>query len=115
VAVSSNVRLCSTDDSYVIAVDFWIEILDWATDNGWTSEHEAICYRGEFELDVSDEDAGNLADALEFIAGDVVLHEYEVPDKFLQHLLDSLLKLEVFFQQGAFRIVPLESPAYENN
>ena len=113
--MSGNVRLCSTDDSYVIAVDFWIEILDWAADNGWTPEHERICYRGDFELEVSADDASNLADAMEFIAGDVVLHEYEVPDKFLQHLLDSLLKLEIFFQRGEFRIVPLGSTDYENN
>lgn len=113
--MSGNVRLCSADDSYVIAVDFWVEILDWAADNGWIPEHEGICYRGDFELEVSLEDATNLADAIEFIAGDVVLHEYEVPDKFLQHLLDSLLKLEVFFQQGAFRIVPLKSSTFENN
>lgn len=104
----SNVRLSGKDDSYVIAVDFWIELLDWAQDNGWNPEQEALCYRGELaDLDVSDEDALNLGDALEFIAGDVVLHEYEVPDEFLRHLLDSLLRMTVFFQTGAFKIVRL--------
>ncbi|MDA1161947.1 MAG: hypothetical protein O3B13_02480 [Planctomycetota bacterium] len=102
----SNVRLTNKDDSYVIAVDFWNEVLDWAEDNGWTPEHESLCYRGEMELSVSQEDATNLSDALEFIAGDIVLHEYEVPDQFLRHLLDSLLKLSVFFQVGDFRILP---------
>ncbi len=102
----SNVRLTNKDDSYVIAVDFWSEVLDWAEDNGWSPEHEAICYRGQMELSVSHEDAINLADSLEFIAGDIVLHEYEVPDQFLRHLLDSLLKLSVFFQVGEFRILP---------
>lgn len=107
----ANVRLCSKDDSYVIAVEFWCEVLDWARDNGWASEFDAISYRGEFPCDVSDEDSSNLADALEFIAGDIVLHEYKVPDEFLRHLLDSLLKLTLFFQNGGFRIVPLpESP-----
>lgn len=105
-AAVSNVRLSNKDDSYVIAVDFWSEVLDWAEDNGWTPEHEAICYRGDMELSVSNEDATNLADALEFIAGDIVLHEYEVPDQFLRHLLDSLLKLTVFFQGGEFKILP---------
>lgn len=104
----TNVRLCGRDDSYVIAVDFWIELLDWAQDNGWAPEYEAMCYRGELiDLEVSDEDALNLGDALEFIAGDVVLHEYEVPDQFLRHLLDSLLRMTVFFQAGAFRVVRL--------
>ena len=103
----SNVRLSSRDDSYVIACDFWSEILDWAEDNGWAPEHEGICYRGDIELEVDEEDACNLADALEFIAGDIVLHEYEVPDQFLRHLLDSLLKLTIFFQSGSFRIIPI--------
>jgi len=103
----SNVRLSSKDDSYVIATDFWCEILDWALDNGWTPEHEGICYRGDIDLEVDDDDARNLADSLEFIAGDIVLHEYEVPDQFLRHLLDSLLKLTIFFQAGTFRIMPL--------
>jgi hypothetical protein len=102
----SNVRLTNKEDSYVIAVDFWNEVLDWAEDNGWTPEHEAICYRGQMELSVGHDDAINLSDALEFIAGDIVLHEYEVPDQFLRHLLDSLLKLSVFFQVGEFRILP---------
>ncbi len=30
----SNVRLTNKEDSYVIAVDFWNEVLDWAEDNG---------------------------------------------------------------------------------
>ena len=102
----SNVRLTNKEDSYIIAVDFWSEVLDWAGDNGWAPEHEAICYRGSMELSVGHEDAINLSDALEFIAGDIVLHEYEVPDQFLRHLLDSLLKLSVFFQVGEFRILP---------
>ena len=80
--------------------------MDWAEDNGWTPEHESICYRGQMELSVGHEDAINLSDALEFIAGDIVLHEYEVPYQFLRHLLDSLLKLSVFFQVGEFRILP---------
>jgi hypothetical protein len=98
----------------VIAVDFWTELLDWAQDNGWEPEHEAMCYRGELaDLEVNDEDALNLGDALEFIAGDVVLHEYEVPDQFLRHLLDSLLKMTVFFQTGAFKVVRLnDEPEY---
>lgn len=104
----SNVRLTNKEDSYVIAVDFWGEVLDWAIDNGWKPEQEEICYRGEMELSVNHDDAINLADALEFIAGDIVLHEYEVPDQFLRHLLDSLLKLSVFFQIGEFRILPLQ-------
>lgn len=109
----SNVRLAGKDDSYVIAVDFWIEVLDWAEDNGWTPEHESICYRGEFELEISDDDASNLADSLEFIAGDVVIHEYEVPDQFLRNLLDSLAKLELFFRSGGFSVVPLAKTEFE--
>lgn len=109
----ANVRLCSHDDSYVIAVEFWAEVLGWALENGWQPEHEVICYRGEFEYEVSELDASNLADSLEFIAGDIVLHEYEVPDDFLKHLLDSLLKLEIFFRAGKFRIVPLKESPFE--
>jgi hypothetical protein len=107
-----NVRLAGRDDSYVIATDFWSEVLDWAEDNGWSPEHEPICYRGDMDLEVGDDDAMNLADALEFIAGDVVLHEYEVPDQFLQHLLNSLAKLELFFRAGSFRIVPVPKSSF---
>jgi hypothetical protein len=109
----ANVRLCSKDDSYVIAVEFWAEVLGWALENGWKPEHEQLCYRGEFEFEVEESDASNLADSLEFIAGDIVLHEYEVPDDFLKHLLDSLLKLEVFFRGGEFKIVPLNEKTFE--
>ena len=109
----ANVRLCSKDDSYVIAVEFWAEVLGWALENGWKPEDEQLCYRGEFEFEVEETDASNLADSLEFIAGDSVLHEYEVPDDFLKHLLDSLLKLEVFFRGGEFKIVPLKEKSFE--
>lgn len=109
----ANVRLCSKDDSYVIAVEFWGEVLGWALENGWEPEHEELCYRGEFELEVAESDSLNLADSLEFIAGDIVLHEYEVPDDFLKHLLDSLLKLEIFFRAGEFKIVPLDEKTFE--
>jgi len=108
----SNVRLCGQDDSYVIATDFWSEILDWAEENGWSPENASICYRGAMELDVSDTDASNLADTIDFIAGDIVLHEYEVPDEFLRHLLDSLQRLELFFRNGGFRIIPLTDPEF---
>jgi hypothetical protein len=107
-----NVRLAGRDDSYVIASDFWSEILDWAEDNGWSPEYEPICYRGDMDLEVGLDDANNLADALEFIAGDVVLHEYEVPDQFLRHLLNSLAKLELFFRAGSFRIVPVPKSSF---
>ena len=60
-------------------------------------------------LAVSDDDAANLADALEFIAGDLVLHELsQISDRFMRNLVDSLSKLTTFFQQGGFHIgVPL--------
>ena len=89
-----------------------IAIIPMAEDNGWSPEHEPICYRGDMDLEVGDDDAMNLADALEFIAGDVVLHEYEVPDQFLQHLLNSLAKLELFFRAGSFRIVPVPKSSF---
>jgi hypothetical protein len=103
----ANVRLCGNGDAYVIAVDFWNEVLDWAQENGWQPEFDFICYRGDMRCEVSDEDAANLADIIEFIAGDIVLHEYQVPDDFLRHLLDTLLKLTLFFQSGGFSITPV--------
>lgn len=105
----ANIRLSGNGDSYVIAVDFWNEVIDWAQEHGWSPEHDFICYRGEFPCDVSDEDSANLADILEFIAGDIVLHEYQVPDDFLRHLLDTLLKLTIFFHAGGFSIAPVPS------
>lgn len=103
----SNLRLRGEDDTLVIGDDFWEEILDWAEDNGWRPEQPACLYRGDTGLLVTACDAGNLGDTLEFIAGDLVLHELDaagVPDTFLTELLDGLQTLTHFFQSGSFRI-----------
>lgn len=100
------IRLQGPADCYTIDTNLWIDLLDWAQDNGWEPEHPRELYDDSLHhLFVSDTDAANLADALEFIAGDLVLHELsQVSDRFLRDLVDSLLKLTVFFQQGGFRI-----------
>ena len=104
------IRLQGLQDCYTIESALWVDLLDWAQDNGWRPKHPRELYDDCLHhLVVSDEDAANLADALEFIAGDLVLHELsQVSDRFLRNLVDSLSKLSVFFQQGGFRIdVPL--------
>ncbi len=110
----SCIRLQGPSDCYTIDTELWVDLLDWAQDNGWDPEHPRELYDDCLHrLTVSDTDAANLADALEFIAGDLVLHELsQVSDRFLRDLVDSLLKLTVFFQQGGFRIgVPLAATA----
>ena len=106
----SCIRLQGPADCYTIDSELWVDLLDWAQDNGWDPQHPRELYDDSLHrLTVSDGDAANLADALEFIAGDLVLHELsQVSDRFLRDLVDSLLKLTVFFQQGSFHIgVPL--------
>jgi hypothetical protein len=100
------IRLQGTQDCYTIDSGLWIDLLDWAQDNGWQPKHPRELYDDCLHhLTVSADDAANLADALEFIAGDLVLHELsDVSDRFLRDLVDSLLKLTIFFQQGSFRI-----------
>ncbi len=107
-------KLLGLHDCYTIDSDLWIDLLDWAQDNGWLPEHPRELYDdGLHRLTVTDNDAANLADSLEFIAGDLVLHELsQVSDRFLRELVDGLLKLTIFFQQGGFVIgAPTVSPA----
>ena len=106
----SCIRLQGPLDCYTIDLELWVDLLDWAQDNGWDPQHPRELYDDSLHrLTVSDGDAANLADALEFIAGDLVLHELsQVSDRFMRDLVDSLLKLTIFFQQGSFHIgVPL--------
>ena len=100
------IRLQGPSDCYTIDSELWVDLLDWAQDNGWEPEHPRELYDDFLHrLNVSTEDSANLADALKFIAGDLVLHELsQVPDRFLRDLVDSLLKLTIFFQQGGFHI-----------
>lgn len=100
------IRLQGPHDCYTIDSNLWVDLLDWAQDNGWTPKHPRELYDDSLHhLAVTDEDAANLADALEFIAGDLVLHELsQVSDGFMRDLVDSLLKLTIFFQQGGFQI-----------
>ena len=98
-----HLRLKSADDALVIGEDFWAEILEWAEDNGWKPHRPSTEYRST-GLAVTAEDAQNLGDALEFIAGDLVLHELDVSDDFMRELLDALYTLTVFFQSGSFQI-----------
>lgn len=100
------IRLQGPLDCYTLDAELWVDLLDWAQDNGWEPKHPRELYDDSLHhLAVSDEDAANLADALEFIAGDLVLHELsQVSDTFLRDLVDSLAKLSVFFQKGGFQI-----------
>jgi len=100
----SNLRLIGQSDCYVIDSRFWDDLLEWAEESGWKPEHPSVLYRTDSGLHVTDSDADRLADTLEFIAGDIVLHELDVSDEFLRELLDGLLKLTIFFQSGGFRI-----------
>lgn len=107
------IRLHGSHDCYTIDSELWVDLLDWAQDNGWQPEHPRELYDDSLHhLAVTDNDAANLADSLEFIAGDLVLHELsQVSDHFLRELVDGLLKLTIFFQKGGFKIgVPIVQP-----
>ncbi|HID22906.1 MAG TPA: hypothetical protein EYP14_10975 [Planctomycetaceae bacterium] len=99
-----KLRLRGAADSYIIDADFWNDLLDWAEESGWEPEQPPVLYRSNSGLEVSASDAANLADTLEFIAGDLVLHELDVPDTFIKELIRTLAVLAEFFQQGGFRI-----------
>ena len=103
----SKIRLQGGQDTLVIAEEFWEEVLEWAEDNGWRPEQPPDLYRGDTGLKVTADDAGNLADALEYIAGDLVFHknfEVEISDDFLRKLVGGLETLSTFFQAGSFTI-----------
>ncbi len=99
-----NIRLKSDCDSYVIGSDLWDDLLTWAEENGWQPELSQISYRLNTGLQVTEDDANNLADALEVIAGGIATQQAESSDEFLIELLDGLMQLTAFFQNGAFRI-----------
>ena len=103
------IRLQGPHDCYTIEIDLWVDLLDWAQDNGWKPQHPRELYDDCLHhLAVTDDDAANLSDAFEFIAGDLVLHELsQVSDCFMRDLVDSLSKLSVFFLQGGFHIAPV--------
>ena len=103
-----HLRLKGANDALVIGDDFWEEILEWASDNGWNPLNPTDYYRHPGRS-ITAEDANNLGDALEFIAGDLVLHELEVSDDFMKELLDALLTLTVFFQSGSFQISAIDA------
>ena len=90
---------------FVIGSDFWFEIVEWALQIGWLSEHE-IGYYGQANY-VSPQDASRLADALDVIGGNLILQSRDkVSDDFITNLADTLLKLQRFSQSGGFRIIP---------
>lgn len=97
-------KLEGGSDSLLIASEFWNEILDWAEENGWIPEHARSYYLTPNDHLVSEQDAENLAETLEFIAGDLVLHEFHVSDRFMRELIDCLSNLVVFCYRGSFRI-----------
>lgn len=104
----SRLRLKGKRGSYVIASEFWDDILTWAEENGWSPEHERDWYEAlDSCVRVSTTDAVNLAETLEFIAGEIVLHEMDdVSDEFIRQLVDSLMQLTVLFQADGFEIAP---------
>ncbi len=87
-----------------MAVDFWEDLLAWAIEAGWEPERAPDFYRSETGIEVSADDADNLADAMEHIAGDFALTETQVPEKFLRELVDGLRNLTRFFKNGEFHI-----------
>jgi len=100
----NRLRLERHDDCLVIDARFWEDLVDWAEDNGWKPELPSVLYRSDSGVTVSDSDAANLAEALELIAGDLVLYDLDVPDHFLKDLVRTLMVLTEFLQRGAFRI-----------
>jgi hypothetical protein len=106
----SNIRLEGQHQSFVIALEFWDELLQWAEENDWKPQHAPACYRQADGLEISAADAANLADALEVIAGEMVLYDTLVSERFLKELGDGFMKLIAFFQSGAFRICDILGP-----
>ena len=100
----SRLRLKGKTGSLVIASDFWGDILTWAEENGWRPEHDRQWYEAtQDEVHVSTSDAVNLAETLEFIAGDIVLHEMDdVSDDFIRQLVDGLMELTVLQDVGCW-------------
>lgn len=100
----SLIRLKGSHDSYVIAEDLWDELLTWAEETGWKPQQVPERYRTDRGVTVTAKDADHLADALEMIAGSLVLSHADVPEEFVRELIDRLMELTNFFHSGGFEI-----------
>lgn len=104
-SAETNLKLEGDGGCFVIGSDFWFEIVEWALQIGWLSEHD-IEYYGQANY-VTPQDAARLADALDLIGGNLILQsQSKVADEFITNLSDALLKLQRFSESGGFRIIP---------
>ncbi|MDA1018053.1 MAG: hypothetical protein O3A00_26805, partial [Planctomycetota bacterium] len=105
--VEQKLKLEGSGGDFVIGADFWFEIVEWALQIGWLSEHSIEYYQKESY--VAPQDAERLAEALDIMGGNLILQSNkDVAESFISNLADALLKLQRFSESGGFRIIPME-------
>lgn len=94
---------------FIIGVDFWNEIVDWASQKGWLSDYSSRFDGSAEPRDVSAEDAARLAEALDIIGGDLIIQSHtNVSEEFITELANALLTLQHFAESGGFRVSPAQ-------
>lgn len=92
---------------FVIGADFWAEIVSWAAAQGWIAGSLDGDWRDGREF--SDEESARLAEALDVIGGNLILHSGgNVPEEFITRLAEALQTLQTFAASGGFRVMPLD-------
>lgn len=97
--------LCLTNggERYLISEQLWTDLLSWAEETGWNPADPPELFR-EIGLTVNAEDAADLADVFEVMAGHLIFVQAGVPENFLRELGRALESLADFFDAGRFQI-----------
>lgn len=97
--------LCLTNEGerYLISSDLWTDLLSWAEETGWKPCAEPEAFR-EIGRSITAEDAANLADVFEVMAGHLIFVQANVSEDFLRELGTALESLAEFFDSGRFEI-----------
>ena len=95
------------DRRFVIGADFWDDIVSWAIEQGGICETLGKNRRWVDCCEFSAEESARLAESLEIIGGNLILHSNaDVSDDFIAKLADALLTLQQFAASGGFRVIP---------
>jgi len=88
----------------VIGAEFWNDVVDWAAAQGWIAD-SAEHSDSRSDCEFTSAEAAKLAEALDVIGGNLVLHsQTDVPETFLVELAAALQTLQTFAATGGFRV-----------
>ena len=100
----TRLRLKQRNETLLIPVDTWRNLIEVAQKKGWPSEHPPACYWGDVGLSVTDSDARRLALVFEAM-GDYLTHHHPArPPEEVDELVDNLGELVIFCRSGGFQV-----------